>query len=145
MHLLNSLRKLKLVQIHNQGDLLSIINQTKLSHRVACIRYNATSIFALASGANQRCGVAVVSLSGRATLNVLLSLSKSADLTSFEPRRLYLRNLWHPVTHEKIDRAIVVWFKGNNIRLLFKCWNMISILQQKVFLFAFDRPNLRKT
>lgn len=76
-------------------------------------RYNATSIYALASGSNQRCGVAVVRLSGKSTLDVLHKLTnKNEKACNYEPRKMYLRELWHPLSKEKIDKSLVVWFKG---------------------------------
>lgn len=74
-------------------------------------RYNASSIFALASGSNQRCGVAVIRLSGKSTVNVLLKLTNKKE-NIFEPRKMYLRDIWDPIRKEKIDKSLVVWFKG---------------------------------
>jgi len=76
------------------------------------VRKNATTIFALASGLNQRCGVAVVRLSGLKTNDVLLKLTKTENKKQYEPRKMYLRNLWHPITNKKIDKGLVVYFKG---------------------------------
>jgi len=32
----------------------------------------------------------------------------------YEPRKMYLREIVHPVTREKIDKGLVVWFKEPN-------------------------------
>lgn len=73
----------------------------------------AVNIFALASGQNHGCGVAVVRLSGASSLQIVQRLtSKDNRQQSFEPRKLYLKSLWHPLTKEKIDKGMVVWFKG---------------------------------
>lgn len=74
----------------------------------------ASSIFALASAANQKCGVAVVRLSGKKCSEVLLKMTKKSEMT-FETRKLYLRDIYHPVSNEKIDKGLVVWFKGRQL------------------------------
>ncbi len=85
----------------------------KLSFQInTTIRKNATTIFALASGLNQRCGVAVVRLSGVKSSDILLKLTKKENKKQYEPRKMYLRDLWHPRTNKKIDKGLVVLFKG---------------------------------
>lgn len=73
-------------------------------------RHSSSTIFALASGLNQKCGVAVIRVSGKSTQQVLISLTKHSK-NSYEPRKMYLRDIWHPVTKEKIDKSLIVWFK----------------------------------
>lgn len=75
-------------------------------------RFRSTTIYALASGSNQRCGVAVVRLSGTNCVDILSKLTKNKKENVYEPRKMYLRDIWHPVTLEKIDKGLVVWFKG---------------------------------
>jgi tRNA U34 5-carboxymethylaminomethyl modifying GTPase MnmE/TrmE len=91
------LKKNKLIKIEN------------LHHRS-----NATSIFAMTSGFTQRCGVAVVRLSGPATMKVIQKLVKNEHHKSLEPRKMHLKDMHHPKTSEKIDRGMLVWFKGPN-------------------------------
>lgn len=78
------------------------------------LRKNHTSIYALASGHNQKCGVAVVRLSGKSTLDVLAKLTDK-NRNSYKPRMMYVRNIWHPISKDKIDKCLVVWFKGKLI------------------------------
>ena len=77
---------------------------------------NASSnvIYALASGFNQKCGVAVVRMSGKGSLAILSRLTNKSEHT-FEPRKMYLKSIWHPISGKKIDKSMVVWFKGWNI------------------------------
>ncbi|RNA14322.1 tRNA modification GTPase mitochondrial [Brachionus plicatilis] len=73
-------------------------------------RQSSSTIFALASGLNQKCGVAVVRVSGKSTHEVLLRLTKHSK-NLYEPRKMYFRDIWHPITNEKIDKSLIVWFK----------------------------------
>ena len=86
------------------------LNSFPLKPYKTFIRQNATTIFALASGSNQKCGVSVIRLSGKTTTSVLSKLTKKSENT-FEPRKMYLKDIWHPITNEKIDKSLVVWFK----------------------------------
>ena len=72
---------------------------------------SSTTIYALASGFNQKCGVAVVRLSGKQSTDVLLKLTDKSS-NDYEPRKMYLKNIWHPTSGQKIDKSMVVWFKG---------------------------------
>jgi tRNA U34 5-carboxymethylaminomethyl modifying GTPase MnmE/TrmE len=94
----------------------SIFNSIKLQNskipQLLFKRYRSTTIYALASGSNQRCGVAVVRLSGTNCVDILSKLTKNKKENVYEPRKMYLRDIWHPVTSEKIDKGLVVWFKG---------------------------------
>ena len=73
---------------------------------------SASSIFALATAAKQKCGVAVVRVSGKKCSEVLLKMTKSKEL-NFEPRKMYFKDIFHPINNEKLDKGLVVWFKGN--------------------------------
>ena len=75
---------------------------------------SSTTIYALASGLNQKCGVAVVRLSGKNCMDILLKLTKK-DFNDYEPRKMYLKNIWHPKTATKIDKGMIVWFKGYSL------------------------------
>lgn len=72
------------------------------------------TIYALASGQAQKCGVAVIRLSGNSSLQIMSKLTKHSS-TSYKPRVMYFRDIWHPVTKEKLDKGLVVWFKGNSL------------------------------
>lgn len=83
------------------------------------LRFKETCIYALASG-SQRSGLAVVRLSGKSSYDVLEKMTgKSADKL-YEPRKMYLKEIIHPVTKDKIDKGLVVWFKGTSNLLIFK-------------------------
>ena len=88
---------------------------SKIVHNKSLYSTSATTIYALASGFKQKCGVAVIRLSGKESYSTLLKLTQSQRNDEFEPRRMYLRNIWHPVNGKKIDRGMVVWFKGTKI------------------------------
>jgi tRNA U34 5-carboxymethylaminomethyl modifying GTPase MnmE/TrmE len=91
----------------------NLFRKSKFAYQInSTIRKNATTIFALASGLNQRCGVAVVRLSGIKSNDILLKLTKKDNINQYEPRKMYLRDLWHPITNKKIDKGLVVLFKG---------------------------------
>jgi hypothetical protein len=79
---------------------------------------NLASIFALTSGSNQRCAVAVFRISGKKCLQTIekLTLKKCDHL---EPRKMYLRDIYHPKSKEKVDKSLIVWFKGLNFLIDF--------------------------
>ena len=80
---------------------------------------NASTIFAVASGLNQRCGVSVIRLSGKETSNILLKLTNKNNIDQYESRKMYLREIWHPVSRMKIDKALVVLFRGDCFERIF--------------------------
>ncbi|XP_029356895.1 5-taurinomethyluridine-[tRNA] synthase subunit GTPB3, mitochondrial isoform X2 [Echeneis naucrates] len=69
---------------------------------------SADTIFALSSG-HGRCGVAVVRVSGPASVTSLRSM---AGLTGSlpPPRKALLRSITDPLTREVLDRGLVLWF-----------------------------------
>ena len=69
------------------------------------------SIYALATGLNGRSGVAVVRISGAKCLDVIKRLTLK-QYENLEPRKMYLRDFYDPITKEKIDKGLLVWFKG---------------------------------
>lgn len=69
------------------------------------------TIYALTTGLNRRCAVAVIRVSGTKCINVMSKLILD-DVNKLEPRKMYLKDLYHPVNKEKIDKALVVWFKS---------------------------------
>lgn len=72
---------------------------------------NETCIYAVASGFNQKCGLAVVRLSGKHSFEILTQLTKT---NKYQPRKMYLKSIYKPETNEKIDQGLVVWFKEPN-------------------------------
>uniref|UniRef100_A0A665WVW3 GTP binding protein 3, mitochondrial n=1 Tax=Echeneis naucrates TaxID=173247 RepID=A0A665WVW3_ECHNA len=72
---------------------------------------SADTIFALSSG-HGRCGVAVVRVSGPASVTSLRSM---AGLTGSlpPPRKALLRSITDPLTREVLDRGLVLWFPGS--------------------------------
>jgi tRNA modification GTPase len=69
------------------------------------------TIFALASGAG-KCGVAVFRISGRDAWQVLARLCEFDEKP--QPRTAFLRDVIHPKTGEKIDKALVLYFAAPN-------------------------------
>ena len=67
------------------------------------------TIFALSSGKG-RAGVSIIRVSGPATKQAILSLT-ATEILPVE-RMATLRWFYHPLTHEKIDQGIVVFFPG---------------------------------
>uniref|UniRef100_A0A4W4G115 5-taurinomethyluridine-[tRNA] synthase subunit GTPB3, mitochondrial n=1 Tax=Electrophorus electricus TaxID=8005 RepID=A0A4W4G115_ELEEL len=83
-----------------------LINVTRLCKSAS----SEDTIFALSSGQG-RCGVAVVRVSGPASVDALRSM---AGLTRRlpAPRTALLRRLLHPHSKELLDRGLVLWFPG---------------------------------
>ena len=73
---------------------------------------SAGSIFSLSSG-HGKCGVAVIRVSGPKASIALKEIGRFVRLPG--PRRVVLRKLWHPHTCQPIDRALVIWFPGENV------------------------------
>ncbi|XP_033820958.1 tRNA modification GTPase GTPBP3, mitochondrial [Periophthalmus magnuspinnatus] len=71
---------------------------------------DAETIFALSSG-HGRCGVAVVRVSGPASLSALRSMA-GLKHTPPPPRTALLRSITDPRTKEVLDRGLVLWFPG---------------------------------
>ncbi|XP_076134519.1 5-taurinomethyluridine-[tRNA] synthase subunit GTPB3, mitochondrial [Alosa pseudoharengus] len=68
------------------------------------------TIFALSSGQG-KCGVAVIRVSGPASILALRSLTGPSQ--SFPtPRKALLRHIIHPHSEEILDRGLVFWFPG---------------------------------
>lgn len=80
------------------------------------VKFNETCIYALASG-SQRAGLAVVRVSGKSSYNILADMTNKPKINVYEPRKMYLKEIINPITKEKIDKGLVVWFKGINIFL----------------------------
>ncbi len=98
----------KHISIFKNETLLKILQHQFSS---SSLQFSETGIYALASG-SQRSGLAVVRLSGKNSYDVLSQMTgKSADKL-YEPRKMYLKDIIHPITKDKIDKGLVVWFKG---------------------------------
>ncbi len=100
------------------SKLLTLLKEKRSSWLKPCrgisfslLRLNETCIYALASG-SQRSGLAVIRLSGKKSYEVLTQMTKSQK--TYEPRKMYLKEIFHPVTKEKIDKGLIVWFKEPN-------------------------------
>jgi hypothetical protein len=89
---------------------------------------SGNSIYAVASGTNQKCGISVVRLSGVNTQNVLLKLTNKKSIDNYEPRKMYLTDICHPLSKVKIDKSLVVWFKGIVVVVNLKM-NKIAVLE----------------
>ncbi|XP_034943928.1 tRNA modification GTPase GTPBP3, mitochondrial [Chelonus insularis] len=68
------------------------------------------TIYALSSGQG-KCGVAVIRISGD---NASEALKRMTSLSNPEPRRAYLRKIYHPDDKEIIDKGLCLWFPGPN-------------------------------
>ncbi|KAJ0047382.1 hypothetical protein NL108_002240 [Boleophthalmus pectinirostris] len=71
---------------------------------------DADTIFALSSG-HGRCGVAVVRVSGPASLSALRTMAGLKHKPPL-PRTALLRSITDPRTKEVLDRGLVLWFPG---------------------------------
>lgn len=71
----------------------------------------SATIFALSSGKG-RSGVAVIRMSGPEASSVL---QKMINQTSPPPRLASIRTIWDPERQEKLDRGLVVFFRGKKI------------------------------
>lgn len=65
-----------------------------------------------------KCGVAVIRVSGSNAANAILKMTDLSGLP--KPRTAALKYVHDPVTRDKLDRGIVLWFPGrsNNITLV---------------------------
>lgn len=66
-----------------------------------------STIFALSSGQGN-CGVAVFRVSGPKAQKVLFELGKMSCLPV--PRKSILRNIYNPISNDRIDQALMAWF-----------------------------------
>ena len=80
-------------------------------------RYSSSlsTIFALATGYQIRSGVAIIRISGSLATQSLLKLTRETKLENFQPKKLYLKNLYHVKTNDLIDQCMTVWFKGRTV------------------------------
>lgn len=100
----------KIISLINKGFFIRSISTSQL-------HLNQTCIYALASG-SQRSGLAVVRLSGKQSYDVLTQMTntnKTNKPSEYEPRKMYLKEIINPVSKEKIDKGLVVWFKGSSL------------------------------
>ncbi len=72
------------------------------------------TIYALSSGPITKSGVSVIRISGPSSLHCLQSLCANATRTNVKPlfqeRVATLKNLYCPVTKDKLDQSLVLWF-----------------------------------
>ncbi|MBT5074570.1 MAG: tRNA uridine-5-carboxymethylaminomethyl(34) synthesis GTPase MnmE, partial [Kordiimonadaceae bacterium] len=69
------------------------------------------TIFALSSGKG-RAGVSVIRISGPETFSAILTLTKNAKKP--DPRCAVLSWFYDPLTNEKLDQGLVIFFPGPN-------------------------------
>ncbi|BAM42478.1 tRNA modification GTPase [Theileria orientalis strain Shintoku] len=74
------------------------------------------TIYGLSSGIpDGGCGIAVVRVSGRDSVNILNILTnKNADTCSYKPREVNLTKLYSPIDGNIIDHALTIYFKSPN-------------------------------
>lgn len=70
------------------------------------------TIFAQSSGRG-KAGVTVYRISGPSSLSALKKLTNS-QITELQPRKMYLRTIFHPETGIQIDKALIVYFNANS-------------------------------
>lgn len=70
------------------------------------------TIFAQSSGRG-KAGVTVYRISGPSSLSALEKLT-SSQITVLQPRKMYLRTIFHPETGIQIDKALIVYFNANS-------------------------------
>ena len=70
-----------------------------------------SSIFALSSG-HGKCGVSVIRVSGPHSSTTLCQMGRFEQHP--EPRKAYVRKIYHSVSEEVLDKALVLWFPGKN-------------------------------
>ncbi|KAL0270518.1 UNVERIFIED_CONTAM: hypothetical protein PYX00_007905 [Menopon gallinae] len=70
---------------------------------------HTSTIYALSSGQG-KCGVAVIRVSGSKAANAILKMTDPSDLP--KPRMAALKYVHDPVTKEKLDRGLILWFPG---------------------------------
>lgn len=69
----------------------------------------SNTIYALSSGYG-KCGVSVIRVSGPQSRAALRAMTKLK--TDLEPRRTYLKKIYHAETKVVIDRGLILWFSG---------------------------------
>ncbi|CAF1241152.1 unnamed protein product [Rotaria sordida] len=91
-----------------------ILKQLRLYKNLFFHRYSSSlsTIFALATGYQIRSGVAIIRISGSLATQSLLKLTRETKLENFQPKRLYLKKIYHDKTNDLIDQCMTVWFKG---------------------------------
>jgi hypothetical protein len=70
-----------------------------------------SSIFALSSG-HGKCGVAVIRVSGPHASSAVVKMGRFEEHP--EPRKAYVRRIYHSVTDEFLDKALIIWFAGKH-------------------------------
>ncbi|OWF53951.1 tRNA modification GTPase GTPBP3, mitochondrial-like [Mizuhopecten yessoensis] len=106
----HGLYKLVIQSFPNSQHVL-LLKRSKISccrYRIFCSQCSDT-IFALSSG-HEKCGVAVIRVSGPRSESSLKALCRTEKLP--KPRFTHLRKLFNPVTLEPIDKGLVIWFPG---------------------------------
>lgn len=87
-----------------------ILRQLRWKANLAFFR--SSTIFALATGYQIRSGVAIIRVSGPLATQSLLKLTKEKNIENFQPKKLYLKKIYHHQTNDLIDQCMTVWFKG---------------------------------
>lgn len=78
----------------------------------------SSTIFALATGYQVRSGVAIIRVSGSEATQSLLKLTRETNIEKFQPKKLYLKNIYNYKTNDLIDQCMAVWFKGRIFRFI---------------------------
>lgn len=58
-----------------------------------------------------KCGVSVIRISGVKASETILEMTNRKDLP--KPRMAVLHHIKDPVTHEQLDKGLILWFPGN--------------------------------
>ncbi len=75
--------------------------------------HSSDTIFAVSSGLSAQTGVSVVRISGPKAWKALSHLcGGESKVLGIKPRYATLKSLFCPMTKEKLDQALVIWFPG---------------------------------
>lgn len=105
--------------IYRSSHKLPIACRVSCNTRLLSSRYSQDlthqdTIYALSSGSMAKSGVAVVRISGPASLDCLAQLNRhnSGEFNPPKPRMATLKSLYCPKSREMIDKGLVLWFPG---------------------------------
>lgn len=103
-----------------------ILKQLRFYKSLFVRRHSSSSstIFALATGQQLRCGVAIIRVSGSHATQSLLKLSRETKLENFKPKQFYLKKIYNNKTNDLIDQCMTVWFKGTGYKHFIQWRNM---------------------
>ena len=114
-HLFNNIR---------YAQVFKVLSSTTMSGCYSTLENIRTTIFAPSSGVG-KCGVAVIRVSGHRSFAAVEEIGRMNKIW-VEPIRSYLKNLYHPVSNELLDKGLVLWFPGEFLR--WKCSHLVLLV-----------------